>query len=177
MLSPSKHSSRAWCIEHRHKHVISRKCLQDPRMKIHEFSRSKSAHRAYQLWAPPHELWGNRSEGAGTRTLDHSIKSRMLYQLSYALIVLTFANTVTEKKNSNTTRLLRKKAISWFDIQSRIILKFGQAERTGFEPAEGFDPFTDLANRRFRPLSHRSVKNSMVTIQPSHPFVSQIEID
>lgn len=32
------------------------------------------------------------------------------------------------------------------------------AERTGFEPAEGFDPFTDLANRRFRPLSHRSVR-------------------
>lgn len=30
------------------------------------------------------------------------------------------------------------------------------AERTGFEPAEGFDPFTDLANRRFRPLSHLS---------------------
>ena len=31
-----------------------------------------------------------------------------------------------------------------------------QAERTGFEPAEGFKPFTDLANRRFRPLSHLS---------------------
>jgi hypothetical protein len=31
-----------------------------------------------------------------------------------------------------------------------------RAERTGFEPAEGFDPFTDLANRRFRPLSHLS---------------------
>ncbi len=30
------------------------------------------------------------------------------------------------------------------------------AETTGFEPAEGFDPFTDLANRRFRPLSHVS---------------------
>ena len=36
--------------------------------------------------------------------------------------------------------------------------RLGQAERTGFEPAEGFDPFTDLANRRFRPLSHRSVE-------------------
>ena len=31
-----------------------------------------------------------------------------------------------------------------------------QAERTGFEPAVGFDPYTDLANRRFRPLSHLS---------------------
>ncbi len=31
-----------------------------------------------------------------------------------------------------------------------------EAERTGFEPAEGCDPFTDLANRRFRPLSHLS---------------------
>src|SRR5436305_1020457 len=31
-----------------------------------------------------------------------------------------------------------------------------RAERTGFEPAEGCDPFTDLANRRFRPLSHLS---------------------
>ena len=31
-----------------------------------------------------------------------------------------------------------------------------QAERTGFEPAEGFDPFTDLANRRIRPLCHLS---------------------
>ena len=30
------------------------------------------------------------------------------------------------------------------------------AERTGFEPAEGHIPFTDLANRRFRPLSHLS---------------------
>ena len=30
------------------------------------------------------------------------------------------------------------------------------AERTGFEPAEGNDPLTDLANRRFRPLSHLS---------------------
>jgi hypothetical protein len=30
------------------------------------------------------------------------------------------------------------------------------AERTGFEPAEGFDPFTDLANRRIRPLCHLS---------------------
>ena len=31
-----------------------------------------------------------------------------------------------------------------------------RAERTGFEPAEGNDPLTDLANRRFRPLSHLS---------------------
>jgi hypothetical protein len=31
-----------------------------------------------------------------------------------------------------------------------------QTERTGFEPAEGFDPFTDLANRRIRPLCHLS---------------------
>jgi hypothetical protein len=39
-----------------------------------------------------------------------------------------------------------------------------QAERTGFEPAEGFNPFTDLANRRFRPLSHLS--NSAPGIDP-----------
>jgi hypothetical protein len=31
-----------------------------------------------------------------------------------------------------------------------------EAERTGFEPAVGFDPYTGLANRRFRPLSHLS---------------------
>jgi hypothetical protein len=36
------------------------------------------------------------------------------------------------------------------------------AERTGFEPAEGCDPFTDLANRRFRPLSHLSEVGSLV---------------
>lgn len=30
------------------------------------------------------------------------------------------------------------------------------SERTGFEPVEGCDPFTGLANRRFRPLSHLS---------------------
>jgi hypothetical protein len=29
-------------------------------------------------------------------------------------------------------------------------------ERAGFEPADGFKPVTDLANRRFRPLSHLS---------------------
>ena len=31
-----------------------------------------------------------------------------------------------------------------------------EAERTGFEPAEGCYPFADLANRCFRPLSHLS---------------------
>ena len=31
-----------------------------------------------------------------------------------------------------------------------------KAETTGFEPADRFDPITDLANRRFRPLSHIS---------------------
>ncbi len=30
----------------------------------------------------------------------------------------------------------------------------GKAGRTGFEPAEPVSRFTDLANRRFRPLSH-----------------------
>jgi hypothetical protein len=29
-------------------------------------------------------------------------------------------------------------------------------ERTGFEPAVGFDPYADLANRCYRPLSHLS---------------------
>ena len=32
-----------------------------------------------------------------------------------------------------------------------------QTERTGFEPAEPVARLTDLANRRFRPLSHRSL--------------------
>jgi hypothetical protein len=32
----------------------------------------------------------------------------------------------------------------------------GRAERTGFEPAVGFNPYTGLANRRYRPLSHLS---------------------
>jgi hypothetical protein len=31
-----------------------------------------------------------------------------------------------------------------------------EAERTGFEPADQVTPVTDLANRRFRPLSHLS---------------------
>ena len=38
-------------------------------------------------------------------------------------------------------------------LASRV--SFG-AERTGFEPADGTNPVTDLANRRFRPLSHLS---------------------
>ena len=43
-----------------------------------------------------------------------------------------------------------------------------QAERTGFEPAEPVSRFTDLANRRFRPLSHRSPKT-----QPTLLFANQ----
>ena len=31
-----------------------------------------------------------------------------------------------------------------------------RTERAGFEPAERFDTFTGLANRRFQPLSHLS---------------------
>ena len=31
-----------------------------------------------------------------------------------------------------------------------------RAERTGFEPAVQYDPYADLANRCFRPLSHLS---------------------
>lgn len=31
-----------------------------------------------------------------------------------------------------------------------------QAERAGFEPAVGLKPYTDLANRRIRPLCHLS---------------------
>ena len=31
-----------------------------------------------------------------------------------------------------------------------------RAERTGFEPADRVAPITDLANRRYRPLSHLS---------------------
>ena len=30
------------------------------------------------------------------------------------------------------------------------------AERAGFEPAVGFDPYDGLANRSFRPLRHLS---------------------
>ena len=72
--------------------------------------------------------------------------------------------TQTKREPFRPSRLL-------YSIVKQTSFSLGQAERTGFEPAEGFDPFTDLANRRFRPLSHRSVNNSMVTIQPSHPFV------
>jgi hypothetical protein len=36
------------------------------------------------------------------------------------------------------------------------IVHKSEAERTGFEPAVGCYPYTDLANRRFRPLSHLS---------------------
>jgi hypothetical protein len=39
-------------------------------------------------------------------------------------------------------------------------------ERTGFEPAVRFDPYTDLANRRYRPLSHLSKFRS--TPLPTH---------
>ena len=31
------------------------------------------------------------------------------------------------------------------------------AERPGFEPGIGFDPYTGLANQRLRPLGHLSV--------------------
>jgi hypothetical protein len=31
-----------------------------------------------------------------------------------------------------------------------------ETERTGFEPVVGFNPYTGLANRRYRPLSHLS---------------------
>src|SRR4051812_21772765 len=33
---------------------------------------------------------------------------------------------------------------------------FGSAERAGFEPAVGFNPYAALAKRCFRPLSHLS---------------------
>ena len=45
------------------------------------------------------------------------------------------------------------------NAHQRITYADGQrarAERTGFEPAEGDYPFTDLANRRIRPLCHLS---------------------
>jgi hypothetical protein len=35
-------------------------------------------------------------------------------------------------------------------------IEFSATERTGFEPADRVAPVTDLANRRFRPLSHLS---------------------
>ncbi len=47
----------------------------------------------------------------------------------------------------------QEKPLKTFEVQSGFLT---EAETTGFEPAEGFDPFTDLANRRFRPLSHVS---------------------
>src|SRR5882724_689909 len=40
-----------------------------------------------------------------------------------------------------------------------------QAERAGFEPADRISPITDLANRRFRPLSHLS--GTLLLIIPS----------
>lgn len=50
--------------------------------------------------------------------------------------------------------------------------KSRKAERTGFEPAERFDPFTELAIRRFRPLSHRSVAGP----EKSDPVIDRVEI-
>ncbi len=43
-------------------------------------------------------------------------------------------------------------------VASQHVASFNKslAERTGFEPAVRFDPYTGLANRRFRPLSHLS---------------------
>ena len=38
-----------------------------------------------------------------------------------------------------------------------------RTETTGFEPVVRFDPYTDLANRRYRPLSH--VSRAMVPIE------------
>ena len=43
------------------------------------------------------------------------------------------------------------------------------AERTGFEPAVGFDPYADLANRCFRPLSHLSGYHSQPPKSPEIP--------
>ena len=43
-------------------------------------------------------------------------------------------------------------------------------ERTGFEPAVRFDPYTDLANRRYRPLSHLSQINSPFPAAPQMDF-------
>ncbi len=51
----------------------------------------------------------------------------------------------------------------WSPKKSRFpFLKTGikVAERGGFEPPERFNPFSDLANRRYRPLSHLSVERS-----------------
>src|SRR5262245_1605510 len=51
---------------------------------------------------------------------------------------------------------LMNQGLATFSPTFTEIVNKHSAERTGFEPAEGFDPFTDLANRRFRPLSHLS---------------------
>src|SRR5207244_1786736 len=39
-----------------------------------------------------------------------------------------------------------------------------QAERTGFEPVVEFYPYTGLANRRYRPLSHLSGSTRSVRV-------------
>ena len=51
-----------------------------------------------------------------------------------------------------------RKSLSTSDLRRASKIK---AERTGFEPAEGCNPLTDLANRRFRPLSHLSGLTSL----------------
>ena len=39
-------------------------------------------------------------------------------------------------------------------------VSFAKAERTGFEPAVGFDPYNGLANRRLQPLGHLSSQHA-----------------
>ena len=79
----------------------------------------------------------------------------MLYRLSYTLIWLVFTKSMIETKTQTKREPFRPSHLL-YSIVKQTSFSLGQAERTGFEPAEGFDPFTDLANRRFRPLSHRS---------------------
>src|SRR5262245_28689543 len=63
------------------------------------------------------------------------------------------------QKHRETTRWRKPRdndaGCRWVHFRSRPC-KRGNAERTVFEPADQVSPVTDLANRRFRPLSHLS---------------------
>src|SRR4051812_32993885 len=87
------------------------------------------------------------------------------------LLVTSVTNGVIGHGSATAAATLEKAALDKYwttnpsvqEAASQILMELAvpthqvfQAERTGFEPAVGFDPYICLANRRFRPLSHLS---------------------
>jgi hypothetical protein len=67
------------------------------------------------------------------------------------------ATTASRRTDKKPQQVPMKKHRSMLGYATQCwIMHKRSAERTGFEPAEGFDPFTGLANRRIRPLCHLS---------------------